>query len=1147
MADVKIDLKALSADFIVSLKACQAQLGQVISQSNITSAALSKLNTVASLTGKGLTSVGTSAVSTGASITRMALSIALATVSLDRLFGLLQRAPGTIKDLFVEGVQNIDAFRRGTIGAAAAITNIADKSVTAGQTYEQIFHTNLKATEQTFIELEKLSARYFARAIDLQLAYNTFAQRGIIIRRSELPLLAQLTDQILLLTQGQQSTIQVQEEIRSLLSGNLRTTAQLNQLLKAYGVDAKEIGAQIRATGSLNPLENILRGAQAATNEIQKTFQATYNGLEVAIKQIGRLGLDQFYAQLVGSVQRFTDFLQNNKADIVGLLSAIGKGASTIVEDVRKAVEQISGFDKKASGSQDGFINFIAVVQTSIQLMIRTIHVLINLFTELPALFADVGRAIDLAFTPQQKVKDLKASLFTIEDAIKQQKARVHDIATGDASGPEFADTFIKATKALKDSEDAAKDVRKQLGYVEAPLTSIYEGVKDVIGGMGGLKEAAKTLGIDKEFTEAGKVVDTLRKKIERATEPLSSFSFAKQLKVNTQEALGASIVGKEIAVQKLNEPRADEAPTTRPFVPDPKLVTSIEHAEKTLLAAADRANRAIRSAVQTQVSGQIDVQLEALKRSFTLTEQGFTHIGDRVVGLRSVVQDTVQFMTGKLQAFVTGQKTDFTELARTVAKTYGDISADLLDNLQAQYTTARRGIQTFIDRVHETSLELRKTEVEPHLDKAAVAVTDRNTDFNVAVIAAEKILQAEKDKLAVAIEEKDVRKIADAEAAVAAEQYKHAETIRHALLAAGLQTRLQETELQIAAAQQTKIDAQELNAVAAENTKLEKEKLRVLQGQEIIIGKILQSNVDLIQKTQDAVVAAKSKFTRTDIQQGQAEIEKIKLGFAIDIGKAEANLSVARKNVQDQTFDFTTSQDSPRDFNFGKGPSKESLATVDKAQGAVTALNDLQKTAVDAQQAFVNLRVSISAINTAVESTINGLADALTGSFEGKKTDFARIFKGVADQLFKDSLKGLVQSAQTALTGSNGIFTKLFASIPGDMAKTLGPAFLAGFALLASFVIGQLLQGNNSSATAGNPKVGIQSSEQIRGLIGGETQIPIGLVGASLQDALVPTNLLLRRIASAVEGVSFGGLTSAQIEAVVERGVRDAIQVQPV
>jgi hypothetical protein len=211
-------------------------------------------------------------------------------------------------------------------------------------------------------------------------------------------------------------------------------------------------------------------------------------------------------------------------------------------------------------------------------------------------------------------------------------------------------------------------------------------------------------------------------------------------------------------------------------------------------------------------------------------------------------------------------------------------------------------------------------------------------------------------------------------------------------------------------------------------------------------------------------------------------------------------------------------------------------------------ALDEAARTGEEAfrnQERFAGLRVSIEALGNAADAVSDTLATALTQSFEGKATDFKRAFKGIADSLFKDSLKNVFETIKTDLQkGFKAVFDSL--DVSGDMAKTLGPAFTAGFALIASFVLGQLLGDQGGEATAGNPTVGIQSSEQVRGLIGGETQIPIGQIGESLQDALVPTNLLLARIAGGVDRLAAGGFSSGQIETIIERSVNEALQIQP-
>jgi hypothetical protein len=52
-------------------------------------------------------------------------------------------------------------------------------------------------------------------------------------------------------------------------------------------------------------------------------------------------------------------------------------------------------------------------------------------------------------------------------------------------------------------------------------------------------------------------------------------------------------------------------------------------------------------------------------------------------------------------------------------------------------------------------------------------------------------------------------------------------------------------------------------------------------------------------------------------------------------------------------------------------------------------------------------------------------------------------------------------------------------------------------------------------------------------------------MIGESLQDALIPTNLLLSRIAAGVDRLSFGGIDPSIIESTISTAVSDALQIQ--
>jgi hypothetical protein len=339
VADVKITLEAATREFTASMQEAQKSANVLSANLLLLKDAHSqqvKANREAAQAMREAASAQKAAAdahSSGRQSTLgLATAVGLAETAFRALYDAAKKVTSETFGVFVKGIENINDFQKATIGTAAAITNIADQSKLAGATFADVFNRNLEATKQTFTELETLSARYFAKGIDLQLAYNTFAQRGVIIRRSELPLLAELTSEILLLTQGQVSSLQVQEEIRDVLVGTLRPSAALAQLIKSYGLDLHKTVDLIRTTGSLKPLEPITVGARAATTAIQDNFEAAKNGLETTIRQIGRIGFGQFYAQIVAQIRDLTQYLNTNRVELVGILSANGKAAGAILK-----------------------------------------------------------------------------------------------------------------------------------------------------------------------------------------------------------------------------------------------------------------------------------------------------------------------------------------------------------------------------------------------------------------------------------------------------------------------------------------------------------------------------------------------------------------------------------------------------------------------------------------------------------------------------------------------------------------------------------------------------------------------------------------------------------------------------------------------
>jgi hypothetical protein len=198
-------------------------------------------------------------------------------------FALMAFAIQTVANIFNSTfgaiLKTIDDFQVAAIGTASAVSGIAE----GGQgSSGEIFNQNLEAALATFEKLEIVAARFFSTGQELQLAFNTLAQRGVVIREEEFDTLGKITDQIKLLTGGQNTQIQIQQELRAILDGNVRTTTAFGKALQARGVDIAQLSKEVRATGSLKPFEPFLEGLSAAGPAIRRTLSsvtATFTSL----------------------------------------------------------------------------------------------------------------------------------------------------------------------------------------------------------------------------------------------------------------------------------------------------------------------------------------------------------------------------------------------------------------------------------------------------------------------------------------------------------------------------------------------------------------------------------------------------------------------------------------------------------------------------------------------------------------------------------------------------------------------------------------------------------------------------------------------------------------------------------------------------
>jgi hypothetical protein len=146
--------------------------------------------------------------------------------------------------------------------------------------------------------------------------------------------------------------------------------------------------------------------------------------------------------------------------------------------------------------------------------------------------------------------------------------------------------------------------------------------------------------------------------------------------------------------------------------------------------------------------------------------------------------------------------------------------------------------------------------------------------------------------------------------------------------------------------------------------------------------------------------------------------------------------------------------------------------------------------------------RDAANAITTGFTDLIDGLMDGTTD------------FKKIANKMFKDLFKAAMKPGLDALTEQLiGGFKQMFK----------GASAGAGLAILGAIaLIGMMLTSSkkDSSFSPSGVQSQVTGHEAVRGIIAGDTSIPIAQISTSLQEALVSTNGILNKIEQNTRGI---------------------------
>jgi len=164
---------------------------------------------------------------------------------------------------------------------------------------------------------------------------------------------------------------------------------------------------------------------------------------------------------------------------------------------------------------------------------------------------------------------------------------------------------------------------------------------------------------------------------------------------------------------------------------------------------------------------------------------------------------------------------------------------------------------------------------------------------------------------------------------------------------------------------------------------------------------------------------------------------------------------------------------------------------------------DDIRRITAAANMKEIEIRYKTE-IDGFVNAITGGITNLIDGIMAGKASmkDISKTLNTMFSGIFKSSLEQGMKQLTQYLTDA---FTKMF--------QDLGPS-IASAAMGAIAIIGMMLTKQTSSSySASGAKSAVTAHEAVRGVIAGDTSLPIAQIGTSLHDALVTTNGILNQI----------------------------------
>lgn len=227
-----------------------------------------------------------------------------------------------VTGLLMQGVKAIDDYNLSIAKMAAMMTGMMEPN---GKGLAQQYQDAYAYAKQLNVMIEQVDKNTLLNAMDLRQITEEMLKQGVVVdtnNKKQVEAFTNISNALAVIAAGAPNKeIQLRQEIRALLQGELRDTDQLAKMLNAQTGDLKNQIALHRQQGDLIEwLGEQLRGFAAAQGDINSSWEAMRTSLETIYNQVLRAGFKSAFADITGSARGLSDWATQHKAQIAEIL-----------------------------------------------------------------------------------------------------------------------------------------------------------------------------------------------------------------------------------------------------------------------------------------------------------------------------------------------------------------------------------------------------------------------------------------------------------------------------------------------------------------------------------------------------------------------------------------------------------------------------------------------------------------------------------------------------------------------------------------------------------------------------------------------------------------------------------------------------------